>query len=139
MKIYNKGSFLFGVAFLVLCVAQVVFMIQKGFDGIRFACCAGYLIAGVRLVLRSISREHAKEDQLNLHDERSQAIRAKARNRAVVIAEILMFCSAVFFFYLARVPSNGYDPAYIGFGFTGALFVTMLTELATTLYYEHHM
>lgn len=72
-------------------------------------------------------------------DERAQAIRLKARGRAIMIAEILMFCFAVFFFYLARIPGNGYDPAYIGFGFTGALFVTMLTEFGTTLYYERRM
>lgn len=56
-----------------------------------------------------------------------------------MIAEILMLCSALFFFYLARIPSNGDDPAMIGFGFLGAWFITMLAEFGTILYYEHRM
>ena len=76
---------------------------------------------------------------MNERDERNQTIRLKARNRAMIIAEILMLCSALFFFYLARVPGNGNDPAMIGFGFVGAWFFTMLAEFVTTLYYEHRM
>ena len=57
----------------------------------------------------------------------------------MMIAEILMLCSALFFFYLARIPSNGDDPAMIGFGFLGAWFITMLAEFGTILYYEPRM
>ena len=139
MKIYNKKTFVLGLLTSALLLFHIITGVQKGFEYNQVFLCVLLLFFSIRFIVRSLSLAYAKEDKLKERDERNQMIRLKARSRAMMIAEILMLCSALFFFYLARIPSNGNDPAMIGFGFLGACFITMLAEFGTILYYEHRM
>ena len=90
MKIYNKKNFFIGLFGELLFIALLVFNIRRGEASFLYVCTAlMWLAIGGRIIFRSLSLKHSREDLLLERDERNRHINLKASQRALQITQIL--------------------------------------------------
>ena len=136
MRIYNKRNFASGLVLALLGVGLLAIGLSRGFEIKRCVLSILCLFIGYGLILRSISRQWAKEDLLNERDERNQLVALKYRSRSLGLTQGISFGLMMLFFLTAK--STGSElliSCGIGLGF--GLAVSMIAELCATLYYEH--
>lgn len=136
MRIYNKRNFASGLVLALLGVGLLAIGLSRGFEIKRCVLSILCLFIGYGLILRSISRQWAKEDLLNERDERNQLVALKSRSRSLGLTQGISFGLMMLFFLTAK--STGSElliSCGIGLGF--GLAVSMIAELCATLYYEH--
>ncbi len=86
MKIYNKKKFLFGAFLLALGVLNGGLALwQQRFDWSAGVLVVAMLVMGGHSVLRSISQEATREDQLEASDERNQYITMKSHHKTYFV------------------------------------------------------
>ncbi len=85
MKIYNRKIFVVGLGLLLLAVVFCVLDLKRGAQNLD----ASFLMRTVALlvnsgicIIRSLSRDLSKEDQINERDERNRSNYLKAKGRA---------------------------------------------------------
>ncbi|HAJ9305199.1 TPA: hypothetical protein HPU08_002880 [Listeria monocytogenes] len=95
MKIYNKIGFAFGINFLLIGITTFVMMlINKMSDGILIFIGSVAILIGLYFVSRAINKSTFKEDLLKIEDERNQEIKAKAREKTLLVFELILSISA---------------------------------------------
>lgn len=136
MRVYNKRNFASGLVLALLGAGLLAIGLSRGFELKKCVLSVLCLFIGYGLIIRSISRQWAKEDLLNKRDERNQLIALKSRSRSLGLTQGISFCLMILFFLTAK--STGSElliSCGIGLGF--GLAVSMIAELCATLYYEH--
>lgn len=136
MRVYNKRNFASGLVLALLGAGLLAIGLSRGFELKKCVLSVLCLFIGYGLIIRSISRQWAKEDLLNERDERNQLIALKSRSRSLGLTQGISFGLMILFFLTAK--STGSElliSCGIGLGF--GLAVSMIAELCATLYYEH--
>ncbi len=85
MKIYNRKFFAAGAAVLLLGTVCLVQDLRKGVQEMNagdLMVLAAFLINGSACLIRSLSRDLAREDKINEQDERNRLNCLKAKGRA---------------------------------------------------------
>lgn len=137
MKIYSKRNFAEGLGLVLLGILLGIIGVHDVFTVKRFLLCVLCLAFGIVFIIRSISREMAKEDRIDSKDERNVLIRLKSRSKALVLTQAISFFAGILVFILAKTAGmEQLNPMGIGLIFSAV--IAMVTELATTIYYENH-
>ncbi len=136
MKIYNKKSFFMGIFMVGLGALDLTTDItNKNVNLSGMILVAALFVLGIGAIIQSSSKKFAKQERLEVLDERNQLIALKSKSKAFRVTQILSFLLMIMFLVMAKV----YD--YEGFvgisvGLVFALSISVLTELFTDLYYE---
>lgn len=95
MKIYNKIGFAFGINFLLMGLTTFVMMfLNKISDGLLISIGSIMTLIGIYFISRAMNKSTFKEDLLKIKDERNQEIKAKAREKTLLIFELILSISA---------------------------------------------
>lgn len=95
MKIYNKIGFAFGMNFLLMGLTTFVMMfLNKISDGLLIFIGSIMTLIGVYFISRAMNKSAMEEDLLKIMDERNQEIKAKAREKTLLIFELILSISA---------------------------------------------
>lgn len=137
MKIWYKKTFALGAVFLILGIALLAISVLKGFalkNTVLMVICA---ILGVSLLARSLSREQARQDQIDDLDERNRLIAWKSKSKSFVLTQVI---SEVFMILFLAVGATLDHPQIlaIGVGLAFCFAISLFAELFTRLYYEKH-
>ena len=135
MKIYNKKNFIIGLLGELLLIALFTFRIRRG-ESISFlqvCTLLMWLIAGGRIIFRSLSKKHAREDLVLERDERNLHIRLKVSRRGLQITQAFCFIGGIALYYFG---SDNYNCSLLGSGLFIALVISCLAELGAAVWYE---
>ena len=136
MKIYNKKNFFIGLLGELLFFALLIFNIRRGEVSFLQVCTTlMWLIVGGRLIFRSLSLKHSREDLLLERDERNRHINLKASQRALQITQILSFIGGMVLYGLG---GDDYKHLMLGTGLLLAFFISGLAYFAAIFYYSHN-
>lgn len=136
MKIYNKKNFFIGLFGELLFIALLVFNIRRGEASFLYVCTAlMWLAIGGRIIFRSLSLKHSREDLLLERDERNRHINLKASQRALQITQILSFIGGMVLYGLG---GDDYKHLMLGTGLLLAFFISGLAYFAAISYYSHN-
>ena len=92
MRVYNKRNFASGLVLALLGAGLLAIGLSRGFELKKCVLSVLCLFIGYGLIIRSISRQWAKEDLLNKRDERNQLIALKSRSRSLGLTQGISFC-----------------------------------------------
>lgn len=94
MKIYNKLGFAFGLNFLLMGLTIFIMMfLNKISDGLLIFMGTIVTLIGVYFISRAMNKSTFEEDVLKIKDERNQEIKAKAREKTLLIFELIISIS----------------------------------------------
>lgn len=117
MKIYNKKRFTAGILCALACFAGLCWGVQNNFQA-GFGSLFGmgvFLIVGIRMALRSLSREKAKEERVEERDERNLSHIRESGSLAHNATMIAGLAAALILAILSKAAGSR-DCASIGFG-----------------------
>lgn len=89
MKIWYKKTFALGLLFLLLGLSLAAICFLEGFtlkNTILMALCG---IIGLPLLLRSLSREKSRQDQLDDLDERNRLVMLKSKSKSFILTQLV--------------------------------------------------
>lgn len=137
MKIWYKKTFALGLLFLLLGLSLAAICFLEGFtlkNTILMALCG---IIGLPLLLRSLSREKSRQDQLDDLDERNRLVMLKSKSKSFILTQLV--CAILMMLLLGVGAALRHQQILaVGVGLACCFVITLFTELFTRLYYEKH-
>ena len=91
-------------------------------------------VAGIGLLLRSLSRDMSREDKIAELDERNKLVEWRAKSRALGIAELACFVCVLISIVGMRAMEEFFGGMLVAFGLM--FTIMLLAELFTLLYYN---
>ncbi len=136
MKIYNKKVFASGVFMVALGVLNLMADgINHTVDANGLILAAALLLFGFGAIMRSLSKQMAKEDKLEQLDERNRLIDLKSKSRSFQLTQGIIFALMVILLVMGKL--SGYEGfVAMGTGLAFAFAISMFTEVFTYAYYE---
>lgn len=114
MKIYNKIGFAFGMNFLLMGLTTFVMLfLNKISDGLLIIIGSITTLIGAYFIARAMNKSRFKEDLLKIKDERNQEIKAKAREKTLLIFELILSISAFGSMIYALITKGEFINSYI--------------------------
>ncbi|WP_058486467.1 hypothetical protein [Defluviitalea phaphyphila] len=138
MKIYHKRNFLSGLFYTLLAITLITLNIVQEFKIKTFIISILGLLFGIRTIIGSMSRELTKKDIIDELDERNQLINLKSSSKSFRLTQNINFVIMIIFFIAAKI-YNSDMLFYITFGLTFSYAISLVTEIFTTIYYEHRI
>lgn len=137
MKIYHKKNFAVGLGLSLLGAANLGLMVWKGWQVRETVTALLCLLLGIGSLLRSLSRDMAREDILEERDERNRLVALKYRSSALRLTQGISFLLMLLLFVLSKT-SGQQSLLLVGLGLGLALSVSIWSELGAELYHQKH-
>lgn len=137
MKIYHKKNFAVGLGLSLLGAANLGLMVWKGWQVRETVTALLCLLLGIGSLLRSLSRDMAREDILEERDERNRLVALKYRSSALRLTQAISFLLMLLLFVLSKT-SGQQSLLLVGLGLGLALSVSIWSELGAELYHQKH-
>lgn len=137
MKIYHKKNFAVGLGLSLLGAANLGLMVWKGWQARETVTALLCLLLGIGSLLRSLSRDMAREDILEERDERNRLVALKYRSSALRLTQGISFLLMLLLFVLSKT-SGQQSLLLVGLGLGMALSVSIWSELGAELYHQKH-
>lgn len=137
MKIYHKKNFAVGLGLSLLGAANLGLMVWKGWQVRETVTALLCLLLGIGSLLRSLSRDMAREDILEERDERNRLVALKYRSSALRLTQGISFVLMLLLFVLSKT-SGQQSLLLVGLGLAMALSVSIWSELGAELYHQKH-
>lgn len=137
MKIYHKKNFAVGLGLSLLGAANLGLMVWKGWQVRETVTALLCLLLGIGSLLRSLSRDMAREDILEEWDERNRLVALKYRSSALRLTQGISFLLMLLLFVLSKT-SGQQSLLLVGLGLGLALSVSIWSELGAELYHQKH-
>lgn len=137
MKIYHKKNFAVGLGLSLLGAANLGLMVWKGWQFRETVTALLCLLLGIGSLLRSLSRDMAREDILEERDERNRLVALKYRSSALRLTQGISFLLMLLLFVLSKT-SGQQSLLLVGLGLGLALSVSIWSELGAELYHQKH-
>ena len=137
MKIYHKKNFAVGLGLSLLGAANLGLMVWKGWQVRETITALLCLLLGIGSLLRSLSRDRAREDILEERDERNRLVALKYRSSALRLTQGMSFVLMLLLFALSKT-SGQQSLLLVGIGLALALSVSIWSELGAELYHQKH-
>ena len=137
MKIYHKKNFAVGLGLSLLGAANLGLMVWKGWQVRETVTALLCLLLGIGSLLRSLSRDMAREDILEERDERNRLVALKYRSSALRLTQGVSFVLMCLLFLLSKT-SGKQSLLSVGLGLGLALSVSIWGELGAELYHQKH-
>lgn len=137
MKIYHKKNFAVGLGLSLLGAANLGLMVWKGWQIRETVTALLCLLLGIGSLLRSLSRDMAREDILEERDERNRLVALKYRSSALRLTQGISFLLMLLLFVLSKT-SGQQSLLLVGLGLGLALSVSIWSELGAELYHQKH-
>ena len=137
MKIYHKKNFAVGLGLSLLGAANLGLMVWKGWQVRETVTALLCLLLGIGSLLRSLSRDMAREDILEERDERNRLVALKYRSSALRLTQGISFLLMLLLFVLGKT-SGQQSLLLVGLGLGLALSVSIWSELGAELYHQKH-
>lgn len=137
MKIYHKKNFAVGLGMSLLGAANLGLMFWKGRQVKGTVTALLCLLLGIGSLLRSLSRDMAREDILEERDERNRLVTLKCRSSALRLTQGISFVLMLLLFVLSKT-SGQQSLLLVGLGLGLALSVSIWSELGAELYHQKH-
>lgn len=137
MKIYHKKNFAVGLGLSLLGAANLGLMVWKGWQVRETVTALLCLLLGIGSLLRSLSRDMAREDILEERDERNRLVTLKYRSSALRLTQGISFLLMLLLFVLSKT-SGQQSLLLVGLGLGLALSVSIWSELGAELYHQKH-
>lgn len=137
MKIYHKKNFAVGLGLSLLGTANLGLMVWKGWQVRETVTALLCLLLGIGSLLRSLSRDMAREDILEERDERNRLVALKYRSSALRLTQGISFLLMLLLFVLSKT-SGQQSLLLVGLGLGLALSVSIWSELGAELYHQKH-
>ena len=136
MKIYNKKAFWSGVLMAAMGAANLaVSAWRRDWDAKGILLTGALLFMGGGTILRSLSREFAREDRLDELDERNRLIGLRSKSKAFQLTQGVSF--GLMLLLLAAGKLSGEESLIaIGVGLAFAFSISMFAEIFAFFYYE---
>ncbi len=125
MKIYHKKNFAVGLGMSLLGAANLGLMFWKGRQVKGTVTALLCLLLGIGSLLRSLSRDMAREDILEERDERNRLVTLKCRSSALRLTQGISFVLMLLLFVLSKT-SGQQSLLLVGLGLGLALSVKHL-------------
>ena len=136
MKIYNKKSFIHGLAFLVLGIG-VYITAERPIEAKPIILAVLCTVIGAGFILRSFYLKLARVDKLEELDERNQLIALKSNSKTSQITQLGSGILTVAFMGMGGGSGNK-DFIAIGVGAAFCFTISLFAEMFTKIYYETH-
>lgn len=137
MKIYHKKNFAVGLGLSLLGAVNLGLMVWKGWQVRETVTALLCLLLGIGSLLRSLSRDRAREDILEERDERNRLVALKYRSSALRLTQGMSFVLMLLLFALSKT-SGQQSLLLVGIGLALALSVSIWSELGAELYHQKH-
>lgn len=139
MKIYHKKNFMMGLWSLLLAALLLAASLRRGnFDWKDGVLCALLAFLSGGSVLRSLSREYAREDRLEELDERNRLVKLKAQSQAYYISQFAFLCGAAALCGLGKWNGSMLCVG-AGLGLMAAFLFALTADFFTWMYYDGHI
>lgn len=136
MKIYNKKNFIIALFLTLLGLVLIILNIIQEFKLKSLITSILCLFLGIGGIIRSLSREMAKEDMINELDERNRLINLKSRSKSFGFTQIISFTLMLILFIAGKVLDDDIF-TYVGIGLFFSFIISIIAEFCTSIYYEH--
>lgn len=137
MKIYHKKNFIDGVCFCLLGTALMITWFIKEFSTKNMVLAIIAFFLGISGVVRSLSKQYAKEDILKEKDERNQFVNLKSKAKALqLIQNFAIILGTFLIIYGAIIKEN--IVLGVGVTFSFLWIISLICEICTYFYYEKH-
>ncbi|WP_058486470.1 hypothetical protein [Defluviitalea phaphyphila] len=136
MKIYHKKNFSYGLFNILLAITFTILNTIQEFKIRTLIFSIFCLFFGILLIIGSMSREMTKEDIINELDERNQLINLKSRSKSLSLTQKIGFAIMLLFLIISKL-YNYNILLYVALGIAISHTISLITEICTTIYYEH--